>query len=75
MDTRLIFGGLLVLYGIVTLVARLVAPDSRMFWKLKPMQERWGEGPGTALHFFSYTVLPLGMGLWILRAYLMSGHS
>jgi hypothetical protein len=73
METRLILGGLLVLYGIVTLAMRFVAPNTRMFWKLGPMKERWGEGPGTAMHFISYTVLPLGMGLWILRAYLVSG--
>jgi len=62
MDANLILGPAALLYGLFTLVLRFVAPQSRLFSKLEPMRTRWGHGPGTALHWFGYTLLPLFAG-------------
>ena len=37
------------------------------FWKLRPMQERWGAVLGTVMHFISYVVAPIvfGLALWL----------
>ncbi len=62
MDTNLILGGLALAFGLFTLVARFVAPNSGIFSKLEPMKERWGATAGTVLHWTSYTILPLVFG-------------
>ena len=36
------------------------------FWKLKPMQERWGKTIGTMLHFFGYVIVPFFFGISLL---------
>lgn len=36
------------------------------FWKLKPMQERWGKTAGTLAHFVAYVVAPIVFGLMLL---------
>ena len=43
------------------------------FWKLKPMQERWGKVPGTILHFTGYVIVPIVFGAMLLLGY--SGFS
>ena len=62
MSFDLFVGGLAIAYGLFTLVARFVAPHSGLFRKLGPMQERFGKGPGTALHWAAYTLTPLAFG-------------
>ena len=57
----------------VTLVGRFVAPDSKMFSKLGPMKERFGDTAGTAIHVISYTVLPLLLGSVLLATSLLGG--
>ncbi len=38
------------------------------FYKeLHPMQERWGIIPGTILHIVEYVVIPLGLGLLLMK--------
>lgn len=61
-----IFGALALAFGLVTLVARFAAPQSKLFSKLEPMKEMWGDRAGTAMHWFSYTVLPLALGVVLL---------
>lgn len=40
----------------------------RFFHKeLQPMRERWGADLGTALHFVEYVLIPLGIGLLLLK--------
>ncbi|MFT6146229.1 MAG: hypothetical protein ACJAZO_004719 [Myxococcota bacterium] len=61
-----IIGAVMLGVGLVTLVGRFKAPDSQMFSKLQPMKDRWGDGPGTAVHVFAYTVMPIAAGLTVL---------
>ncbi len=59
-------GLVLIAFGLFTLWMRLTAPQSRMFSKLEPMQKALGSGLGTALHWVSYTVLPIVVGALML---------
>lgn len=68
---NLLIGGFLLTIGLVSLIGRFVAPDSMLFSKLQPMKEQYGDGPGLALHVFSYTVMPLVLGLSFLRGPLL----
>lgn len=68
MDTNLIFGAFALLFGSFTAVARFVAPKSFVFAKLGPMRERYGHGPGTALHVLAYTVSPLVVGATLVAS-------
>jgi hypothetical protein len=74
MDISLVFGGFAMLFGVVTLIGRFVAPDSGMFSKLGPMKERFGDRAGTALHVTAYTVMPLLVGA-VLLGRALSGAS
>ncbi len=59
--------GLLDLVGYIAYFTGIKLPVS--FWKLKPMQERWGKIPGTILHFFGYVILPIVFGISLLLGY------
>ncbi len=60
-----------VLFGLVTLVVRIAAPDSKLLSKVEPLKERWGPRAGLALHVVAYTVVPLVVGsLLLMRAML-----
>jgi len=71
METDLVLGGLALLFGLFTLVARFVAPNSRIFSKLQPMKEQWGATTGTLLHWTGYTLLPLAFGVVMLAQSLL----
>ena len=60
MDANVFLGALMVVYGIVTLILRRVAPDR--FWKLETMKKKWGERAALRIHVIGYTVLPLVAG-------------
>ena len=57
MDANFLLGALMMVYGIVTLIIRKVAPDR--FLKLEPMKKKWGEKAAVRIHVIGYTVLPL----------------
>jgi hypothetical protein len=40
----------------------------QQFHKLGTMKKFWGDGPGLAIHFVSYTLVPIGVGLAIIVA-------
>ncbi|MFQ6001819.1 MAG: hypothetical protein ACE5LG_09165 [Anaerolineae bacterium] len=73
MSFERIFGVVALIIGLVDLVAYIAhfagvkLPIS--FWKLKPMQDRWGKVPGTVLHFVSYVVVPIAVGVAVLMGY------
>ncbi len=71
-DTNLLIGALALLFGVVTLVGRFVAPDSRMFSKLAPMKERFGDTAGTAIHVLAYTIMPILVGSALLGTSLIA---
>jgi len=75
MDTNLIIGLFALLFGLVTLIGRFVAPDSAMFSKLGPMKERFGDRAGTAIHVVAYTVMPLVLGATMLATSLSGSGS
>ena len=47
------------LAGAAGYALRAVGRPAPWMGKLEPMRERFGRGPGTALHFTAYVVLPL----------------
>ena len=53
-------------YGIYTIYLRIKAPQS--FGKLDAMKKACGEKPGLFLHIFSYSVLPVLVGITLIRA-------
>jgi hypothetical protein len=59
-------GVILTLYGIWTLVLRTTRPEK--FRKLGPMKDKWGNRAGFLLHFFSYTLLPVVIGIYLILA-------
>lgn len=53
--------------GAVNYAALIVRGRMPMgFWKLEPMQRFWGRVPGTLIHFASYVLLPLALGVLLL---------
>jgi hypothetical protein len=48
-------------YGVYTLVLRARRPSA--FAKLGAMKQRWGEGPGNAIHLVAYSVVPVVFGI------------
>ena len=68
--TNLILGALFVLYGILTLCARIVKPS--LFSKLEKMKQLYGKKLGLIIHFVSYTLLPLAAGGYFLFTYFAS---
>lgn len=71
MTSDLVLGALALAFGLFTLVARFALPHSGLFRKLGPMQQRFGRGPGTALHWAAYTLAPLGFGALLLARTLL----
>jgi hypothetical protein len=66
-NTNLIIGALLVLFGLYSIFARFFAPHHLA--KLEPMKKMWGEKGGLIMHVVAYTVLPLiAGGLMIFNA-------
>jgi len=53
----------------VAYIAHFAGVKLLSFWKLKPMQDRWGKVPGTVLHFVSYVVVPIALGVAFLMGY------
>lgn len=59
-------GALVVAYGLYTAWGRVKAPAQ--FHKLQAMKKFWGDGPGLAIHFVAYTVVPIGVGIAVIVA-------
>lgn len=70
MEQELIMGSVALLIGVFTLVMRVTAPAK--LGKLGPMQEKFGNGLGSAIHFTAYTLVPLGFGGLMVFRSLMS---
>ncbi len=70
MSTEQIFGIVFLVLGFLSLGAYIAhfagAKLPVSFWKLKPMQDRWGKIPGTILHFTGYVVVPIVFGAVLL---------
>ncbi|PJZ84934.1 hypothetical protein [Leptospira harrisiae] len=50
-----------ILYGTTTYILRIYKPG--FFWKLEPMKQKWGEKRGYFIHVFSYSILPVILGI------------
>lgn len=59
-------GALIAAYGLYTVYARVKAPHQ--FHKLEAMKKFWGDGPGLAIHFVAYTLVPMGAGIAVIIA-------
>jgi len=59
-------GALAIAYGVFSGVMRVVKPG--MFKKLEPMKDKFGAGMGNAIHFTSYVVVPLAVGVSLIVA-------
>ena len=70
MSAKQIFGIVFLALGFLNLgayIAHFVGVKLPVsFWKLKPMQDRWGKIPGTLLHFTSYVIGPIVFGTLLL---------
>jgi len=73
MSFEQIIGIVLLVLGLLSIVAYIAyfagvkLPIS--FWKLKPMQDRFGKIPGTFLHFLSYVIAPIVFGILLILGY------
>ena len=54
------------LFGLYSLYIRIKNPAK--FGKLAAMKERWGENLGGAIHFISYTLAPVCVGVALILA-------
>ena len=68
--TDLVLGIICVLYGVFTVIARIIKPG--MFSKLERMKEAYGEKAGYAIHLVSYFLIPIGTGAYLLYRYFIS---
>ena len=57
MDTNLVIGVFLIVFGLYSIFARFFAPHH--LGKLGPMKKMWGEKAGVLIHVLAYTALPL----------------
>lgn len=65
MDFNYILGIAAIAYGAFTLYTH-ITKNSKFFWKIEPMKKFWGEKTGTAIHFATYVVVPLAVGIYIV---------
>lgn len=75
MSSDMLMGTFALIFGLTTLVGRVVAPDSKMFSKLGPTKERFGDKAGTTLHVVAYKVMPLAAGAMLLAPTLIAAGS
>lgn len=68
MDFHLLLGIAALSFGCFTIYATF-AKNEKVFAKKEAMKEAYGEKWGTVLHFFSYSVVPLAVGIiFILKS-------
>ncbi len=60
----LIVGAGASLFGFYTLYLRFSDPSK--LGKLKPMQDHFGAGLGSAIHVIAYTGVPIGFGAFVI---------
>lgn len=60
MNSDLILGVLLLVFGVYSIFARFFAPHH--LGKMEPMKKMWGERRGAVVHVVAYTLLPLVAG-------------
>ena len=65
---NLIIGIIGLLYGLFTLYLRIFK-ESKGLGKLENMKMMLGDKLGTFLHVFSYTILPIAIGLYFIAKY------
>ena len=65
---NLIIGIICLLYGLFTLYLRIFK-ESKGLGKLENMKMMLGDKLGTILHVFSYTILPICIGLYFIVRY------
>lgn len=65
---NLIIGIAALLYGLFTLYLRIFK-ESKGLGKLENMKTMLGDKLGTFLHVFSYTILPICIGLYFIAKY------
>lgn len=63
-SSDLLFGCLLVAFGVYSIFARFFAPHH--LGKLEPMRKMWGKTGGSVMHVVAYTVLPPVAGGFML---------
>ena len=57
----IVVGAAAFLYGIYTLITRIKTPEK--FGKLEAMKKAYGKTAGNAIHFVSYTLVPMAVGI------------
>jgi hypothetical protein len=64
-------GVLVFVYGVFGGIMRFLKPA--LFRKLVPMQQKFGPAAGSAIHFFSYVIVPLAVGVYLVKVGLNGG--
>ena len=66
LSVELIIGGAAILFGVTTFILRMSKNKYKYFSKLAAMEEKYGKNYGNIIHMFSYTIAPIGFGLYML---------
>ncbi len=64
-------GIIAIVFGAYTAWARQHKPHQ--FKKLEPMKRFWGERAGWSIHFVGYTLVPIAVGIFLVRKGLDGG--
>ena len=72
--TTVVLGVAMLAYGLYGLALYMLGKAEQKFKKLAPMRQKWGTKAGTAIHCFSYVILPIVAGSVFVAAGL-SGYS
>jgi hypothetical protein len=66
MNMNILLGIAAIAYGLYTIYVRFTDPSK--LGKLDAMKKQWGEAAGTAIHWVSYTLAPIVVGVILLVA-------
>lgn len=67
---QIIAGTLFVIFGVFTFVIRFTKHKYKLFAKLSVMEEKYGKLFGNIIHSISYTIVPIGFGIYLILKYL-----
>ena len=65
MQVEFYLGIFFLIFGIISLIGRIFK-IKKMFWKLEPMKQFWGDRVGSIIHFIGYIVIPIVFGIFLI---------
>lgn len=62
-----LFSGIIILiYGIFTIIIRILKKESKFFIKYEPMKRKFGVVLGNIIHIVGYTIIPILIGFYFI---------